>query len=104
MTKVKRWTAEEERVLTDQMTRNANNFAEAFRKTSELIDRTPSACTYHWYGVMSKRGDVGVIMSTIGYKTVNVNRKIVSASTSDNTEKVTVSWWKKFLSFLGKKK
>lgn len=102
MTKKRKWTTEEERVLVDQITRSANNIKEAFRKTSGLIDRTEAACMYHWYGVVSKRKDLSVCFVTIGYKTKNVNRKNVTPNTSNNTEKTSTSWWIRFLSFLKK--
>ena len=102
MTKKRKWTTEEERVLVDQVTRSANNIQEAFRKTSRLIDRTEAACMYHWYMVISKRENPSLCFVTIGHKTKNVNRKIVASNTSDNTEKISVSWWKKFLSLLKK--
>lgn len=100
MSKGRRWTAEEDRVLTDQVTRNAHNLAEAFRKAARLTDRSYDACKQRWYYVLCK--ETTVCYATIGYKTRNVNRKVVSQKTSDNTEKTTVSWWKKFLSLLKK--
>lgn len=102
MTKKRKWTTEEERVLVDQITRSANNIKEAFRRTSRLIDRTEAACMYHWYAVVSKREDPSACFVTIGYKAENVNRKNVASNTSDNTEKTSTSWWRRFLSFLKK--
>lgn len=97
MTKKRKWTTEEERVLIDQITRSANNIKEAFRRTSRLIDRTEAACMYHWYGVVSKREDPSVCFVTIG-----LNRKNVASNMLDNTEKTSTSWWRRFLSFLKK--
>lgn len=102
MSKRTKWTIEEERVLIDQITRNANNLTEAFRKTARFIDRTEAACVYHWYAVVSKRKDSSVCFATIGYKTRNVNRKNVASNTSNNTEKISISWWKRFLNLLKK--
>ena len=102
MAKNQRWTAEEEQVLTDQIKRNANNLMEAFRKAGNLINRSPGACAYHWYGVMLKNSNTAVCLVTVGYKTKNINRKVVTDNTYNNTEKTTVSWWKKFLAFLRK--
>ena len=103
MTKKKRkWTTEEERVLVDQITRSANNLTEAFRRTSRLVGRTEAACAYHWYYVVSKREDPSVCFVTIGQKTKNVNRKNVASNTSDNTEKISTRWWRRFLNFLKK--
>lgn len=100
MPKGRQWTAEEDRVLTDQVTRSAHNLAEAFRKTARLTNRSYSACRQRWYDVLSK--EPTVCYTTIGYKTRNINRKVVSQKTSDNTEKTTVSWWRKILSLLKK--
>lgn len=100
--KNRKWTTEEERVLVDQVQRNANNLKEAFRKTARFIDRTEGACQYHWYAVMLKREETSLCFVTIGHKTKNINRKNVASNTSDNTEKTSASWWKRFLSFLKK--
>lgn len=100
MTKKRKWTTEEEQVLVDQITKSANNIKEAFVKTSKLIDRTEAACMYHWYMVISKRKDSSVCFATIGYKTRNINRKVVRANTTDNTEVTTVSWWRKVIKLL----
>lgn len=100
MTKVFRWSSEEERVLIDQVTRHAYNLAEAFREASRLIDRSSDACKQHWYHTLSKKGINSVCLATIGYKTKNINRKVVRANTSDNTENTTISWWKRFINFL----
>lgn len=95
-----RWTAEEEKVLTDQITRNANNLRRAFRETARILgDRGWIACKQHWYYI-SKKPKISPLFATIGYKTRNVNRKNVHAKTSDNTERTTVRWWRKILNFL----
>lgn len=100
MTKKRKWTTEEEQVLVDQITRSANNIKEALVKTSKLIDRTEAACMWHWYMVVSKRKNSSVCFATIGYKTRNINRKVVRANTTDNTEVTTISWWKKVIKLL----
>ena len=96
----KKWTADEERVITDQITRNANNVSKGLKKAAVLLGRTYSACKGHWYLVMLKRGDTAPCFATIGFKTKNVNRKIVSSKTTDNTEKTTITWWKKIVKLL----
>lgn len=100
MTKKRRWTIEEERVLIDQITRNANNLTTAFKKTARLTGRTVRACEARWYTVISKRDSISVCFATIGHKTVNINRKNVASGTSDNTEKTTATWWRKVLFLL----
>lgn len=104
MSKRTKWTTEEERVLVDQITRSAN-LTEAFKRTSELINRTKAACRYHWYKVVQKR-DTSVCLVTIESKdkpkTKNVNRNKTVSGISDNEEKTSISWWKKVLNFLKK--
>lgn len=96
----KRWAVEEEKVLTDQITRNAHNLAKAFKEASRILEtRTVLSCKQHWYYTLSKKG-TAVCFTTIGYRTRNINRKVVSKHTSDNTEKTTVSWWRKLLKLL----
>lgn len=103
MSKRTKWTTEEERVLVDQITRSAN-LTEAFKRTSELINRTKAACRYHWY-VVQKR-DTSVCLVTIESKdktkTKNGNRNKTVSGISDNEEKTSISWWKKVLNFLKK--
>lgn len=82
----RKWTVEEEKVLTDQIKRNENNLQKAFRKTGVLIDRTAGACCIHWYGVMQKRNSISVV------------------TVRNNTEKPAESWWKRFLFFLKNKR
>lgn len=96
----KKWTAGEERVITDQITRNANNVSEGLKKAAVLLDRTYLSCKGHWYLVMLKREDTAPCFATIGFKTKNINRKVVSSKTTDNTEKTTITWWRKIVKLL----
>lgn len=100
MARGRRWTVEEDRVLVDQIKRNANNIRRGLRNSARLLERTFSACENRWYSVILKSEDTAVCLATIGYKTKNINRKVVSEHTSDNTETVKVSWWRKFLTLL----
>lgn len=96
----KRWIAEEDRVLIDQVKRHANNLKEGFRVSARLLNRTEDACRLRWYKFVIHSPEVNVCFATIGYRTKNVNRKIVSKRTSDNTEKKSARWWKSILKFL----
>jgi len=98
--KRKRWTAEEDRVLLDQVKRHANNLQEGFRESARLLNRTKYACKYRWYSYAMHSPEANVCFATIGYRTKNVNRKNVSKRTSDNTEKKSTCWWKSILKFL----
>ena len=100
MARGKQWTAEDERVIADQIKRNANNICRGLKNSARILGRSFPACKHHWYTVMLKRENAAVCLATIGYRTKNVNRKVVSEYTSDNTETVKVSWWRKFLTLL----
>lgn len=95
--KHKRWTADEEKVIADQVSRHANNLTEAFNEAARILERTPKSISHRWYNKCCKEA---VCFATIGYKKRNINRKIVFNNTSDNTETTTISWWKKFLKLL----
>lgn len=99
MTK-KRWTAEEDRVLIDQVKRHANNLEDGFREAARLLNRTKNACRYRWYYSTVHNPETNICFATIGYRTKNVNRKIVSKKTSDNTERNSYHWWRSILKLL----
>lgn len=98
--KRKRWIIEEDRVLLNQMTRHANNLHDGFRETARLLNRTEDACRQRWYNSVIKRPETAICFATVGKGTQNVNRKIVSKQTSDNTEKKPAKWWRALLKFL----
>jgi hypothetical protein len=96
--KNKRWTADEERVIADQVSRHANNLTLAFNEAARLLERTPGAVTRRWYNKCCKES---ICFATIGYKKKNINRKVISNNTSDNTEVTTISWWRRISKLLG---
>ena len=96
----KRWTAEDDRVLLNQVTRHANNLFEAFRETSRLLDRTESACKQRWYSTLLHSPETSMCFVTIGKGTKNANRKVVRKNTSDNTKRKSMSWWRALLKIL----
>lgn len=101
MSKGKKWTPEEERVLRSQVSRRPNNLQEAFRRTSRITGRSLQAVSVHWYKNMK---DANVCFMTVSGPVTNPNRKIVSSRTSDNTVPVKkVKWWDKLLNFLNLK-
>lgn len=89
----KKWTKEEERVILDQVTRNAGNIRKGLAKAAELTGRTLGAVIYHWYSVMQKQNTT-VCFATVGHKTKLLNRKIGSPTPTK------LSWWRKILSLL----
>lgn len=101
MSKGKKWTSEEERVLRNQVSRRPNNLQEAFRRTSRITGRSLQAVSVHWY---KKMKDANVCFMTVSGSITNPNRKIISRRTSDNTVPVKkVKWWDKLLNFLNLK-
>lgn len=98
-----RWSSEEEQTLIDQIKKSPNNIQEACRRTAAIIGRSVGACVFHWYDSLSKKNTTEVCFMTIGYQTVNKNRKNVHVYTSNNTEGLSRSKWSKILAILSKK-
>lgn len=98
-----RWSKEEMDILIDQIKKTPNNLIQAFKRTSLLINRSPHAIRQYWYSVLSKKETTEVCFMTIGYHTVNRNRKNVHVYTSNNTEGLSKSKWNKVLAILSKK-
>lgn len=97
MTTKRKWTNEEEQVLISQVRQSPNNLARAFRVTSEVLGRSLRSVTLHWY---NKTRHSEAIFMTVGSKTVNMNSKNVFHGSYDNTEKMKVSIWRRFVSFI----
>lgn len=99
MSTKKKWTNDEEQVVISKVRNNPNNLLRAFREASIELGRTPESIVYRWYkgGLREKSAKVFI---TCGSKTVNVNRKIVSDKTSDNTRELTKSKWRRIISIL----
>ena len=97
---IKRWTPEEERVLRDQVSRRPNNLSEAFRRVSVLIDRTPSAVSFHWYYIMKHQQHV-CFMTASGESISPNSKNVIGDDTAIKTRKK--SWWRNLLSLFGLK-
>lgn len=99
MSTKKKWTNDEEQVVISKVRNNPINLKKAFKEASIELDRTPDAISMKWYkgGLREKSAKVFI---TCGSKTVNVNRKIVSDKTSDNTRELTKSKWRRIISIL----
>ncbi len=101
--KTDKWTKQQEQLLIDNIKSSPNNLMEAFRITSAQIDKSVNSIVFRWYGQKSKNY-IGLkdrcvpVFMTISGKTNNVNRKIVTQDTSDNTIKSNNNIWKKLLS------
>lgn len=97
-----RWSKEEMDILIDQIKKTPNNLTQAFKRTSLLISRSPHAIEQYWYSTLSKKETTEVCFITVGSKTVNRNRKNVHTFTSDNTQKMYASWWRRLLNIFTK--
>lgn len=72
--KNRKWTAEEEDRLLQQVRAFPQNLHKCFSIVAEVIDRSPQAVASHWYTVVSKRKDT-VCFFTASPKHVSRNRK-----------------------------
>lgn len=93
----KRWSKEEEQVLLNCVKENPNNLQKAFKLAAIELKRSISSCSNRWYQTLNK---TEVCFVTIGTKTKNKNKKIVTDNTSDNTETVKATIWEKIKKLL----
>lgn len=93
------WTNDEEQVVISKVGNNPGNLQKAFKEASIELSRTPEAISMKWYkgGLREKSAKVFITCSS---KTVNVNRKIVSDKTSDNTVNIRKSKWRRIINIL----
>lgn len=56
--KPKRWTAEEDKILLNQIDAFPHNLSKCFMVVSEMTGRSKGAVAAHWYTVLSKREDI----------------------------------------------
>lgn len=93
------WTNDEEQVVISKVGSNPNNLQKAFKEASIELGRTSEAISMKWYkgGLREKSAKVFI---TCGSKTVNVNRKVVSDKTTDNTVNIKKSKWRRIINIL----
>ena len=102
--KRKRWSEDEDRVVLDQVRRNASNLTYAFEKASELLEgRTKQACSMRWYMVLAKRPETNICFATVSNDSQIVNKKrltkkeIESQESESEDTTVVTSWWNRLL-------
>ena len=74
----KRRTKEVEEILDQAIQANPHNISEALRTASNTINRSFSACQFHWYGVLSPKNNpnkIGISFVSIGLNTIYKNRQ-----------------------------
>lgn len=92
-----KWTPEEDAVLLKNIKQYPQNLKEAFKKTSEEINRTVNACNFRWYAVLSRNPDKSNTCFILTSPTkISRNKKICK----DMSSKSTMSKWKKILNIL----
>ena len=97
----RRYTEEEDKIILKQVSENPTNIRRGLKQAAVLIGRTFHAVEIHWYKSLSKNPNTGVCFATVGKKSYNINRKIVTKSAYN--EKVhNTGWWERFLTLLDK--
>lgn len=76
----RRWTAEEDARLMQQIRVFPQNLKRCFMTVSEVIDRTPTACASRWYTVLSKDP------ANAAFLTVSSRHKILNRKNGEGTE------------------
>lgn len=98
----KKWTEEERNILLEEISNDPSNLRNAFRRTAERIERTPSSAEQYWYQVLApknrnNRSNTAFMSYSKG--SLNSNRKI---SRENTQQPVTVrrSKWRRILDIL----
>lgn len=96
MNKSHNWTADEERVLADQISKHPNNFKKAYENTSAIINRSVSACQNYWYRVLSNKTEL------LDAYTKSFNQIDKEEDYTDIVKSVSISpiWWHKLINTL----
>ena len=94
------WTPEEDRKLIKCIENNPQNISEGFRQfAASSQTRTFTAAHMRWHYHLRDRTDV--CFMTLGKRKYNRNRKIViPEKTSNNTEPVRRSKWRRILDII----
>lgn len=74
MTKIRRWTTEEDTQLVGRVRMSPTNLKHAFREAARVTGRTEGACAFRWYSNLSKRKENACFI-TISGKHKSLNRK-----------------------------
>lgn len=72
--KNRKWTTAEDSIVVAQVRKFPTNLTHAFKEAAKEIDRTASACAYHWYTKLSKDSSNACFI-TISGKHKSLNRK-----------------------------
>ena len=94
------WSSEEDRELIKCIENNPQNIREACRQfVASHPNRTFAAATFRWHRKL--RDQTNICFMTLGKKKYNRNRKVViPIKTSDNTQSVRRSKWRRILDII----
>lgn len=99
MSRGRRYSNNEDKVIIEKVAKYPNNLQKAFREASLRLNRPISSVSERWY---KKLRNSNVVFMTYSKKgTVNINRKNVHEKTTDNTI-VKPGLWKKILNLFKK--
>lgn len=75
-TSLRRWTEEEDQTLLNKIGENPLNMRACFLACSEVLGRTPGACSNRWYSVLCKSDEIRhTAILTLGRSSAIRNRK-----------------------------
>lgn len=99
MSKGKRWTKDEDKVLLESVKAAPHNLKQAFTQASSKLNRSVTACSTRWYTELSKRKDSdNIVFMCVSAKKMSVNRKVLG---EDNNPEAP-SLWKRIMNFIKK--
>lgn len=100
----KKFTDEEEQVIINKVKATPHNLSQAFREASLELGRSTDTIVQHWYAKRKHRaalkGRCGHCFIIYGGKSLNINRKIVSANSTDNAITISMDKLQKVLDIL----
>jgi len=91
MEKTNRWTKLEEKVLKKAVSDNPGNLSQAFMAASFILDRSPKACSMHWY-YTPKKEKQSVVFATISKDKCATNRKNTVTKKPKNKREHKTLW------------
>lgn len=74
MANKKRWTTTEDSIVVEQVRKSPTNLKQAFKEAARVTGRSVSACSKHWYLVLSKDKSNACFVTVSGKHQV-LNRK-----------------------------
>ena len=98
----KKWTEEERNILLEEISNDPSNLRNAFRRTAERTERTPSGAEQYWYQVLAPknrndRSNTAFMACNRG--SINNNRKIFRENAQQPVA-VRKSKWRRILDIL----